>query len=241
MILMEQLSEAGRLSGVFHAPAETFPDVAERGHWWIPALIMIVMGLIFVSLFVQRVGFDRMIQKTMEASTRMQDMPADQKAAAVAMQRKMMPVFMYAGPPVATLMGIIIVGGVLLFVMNSLMDAGLRYKQSLNISAYAMLPAGLVSSVLTCVVMFIKPPDEFDIEHALAFNAGAFLPEAASKYLVSLASSFDLFTFWTIALMAIGFSVTVGARKLPFSKALIAIVIPWGFWVLIKMGLAAFR
>lgn len=239
---MEPLSEAGRLTGVFHAPGETFPDVAERGRWWIPAAIMVLMGLTFVTLFVQRVGYDRMIQKAFETNTQLQDMPADKKAEAVAMQRKMMPVMMYAGPPAATLLGIVIVAGALLFLMNGLMDAGLRYKQSLNICAYAMFPASLVSTILTCVVMYLKPPDEFDIEHALAFNAGAFLnPESTSKYLVSLASSFDLFTFWMIALMAIGFSATVGARKLPFSKALTGILIPWGLWVLIKVGFAALR
>ncbi len=239
---MEPLSEAGRLTGVFHAPGKTFPDVAERGRWWIPAAIMVLMGLIFVTLFVQRVGYDRMIQKAFETNTQLQDMPADKKAEAMAMQRKMMPVMMYAGPPAATLLGVLIVAGVLLFLMNGLLDAGLRYKQSLNICAYAMFPASLVSSILTCVVMYLKPPDEFDIEHALAFNAGAFLnPESTSKYLVSLASSFDLFTFWMIALMAIGFSATVGARKLPFSKALTGILIPWGLWVLIKVGFAALR
>jgi hypothetical protein len=239
---MEQLSEAGRLGGVFHAPAETFPDVSAHGRWWVPALIMGVMGLLFVTLFVQRVGFDRMIQKTIDASPQMQDLPADKKADAIAMQRKIMPPVMYTMPVVGVLAGIIIVGGVLLFVMNGLMDAGLRFKNALNICAYSMLPASVVSSVLMVVVMFLKSPDEFDIEHPLAFNLGAFLsPDSTSKYLVSLASSFDLFTFWMIALMAIGFSAAVGAKKLPFSKALIGILIPWGVWVLCKVGLAALR
>ena len=237
-----ELSEAGRLSGVFHAPAETFPDVAERGHWWIPALIMVVIGMIFAALFVQRVGYDRMIRKSFESSTQLQELPADKKAEAMAMQRKMMPPIMFGGPVAFTLIGIVIVAGVLLFVMNGLMDAGLRYKHALNICSYAMLPASVVSSVLMCVVMYLKSPDEFDIERALAFNAGAFLnPDSTSKYLVSLATSFDLFTFWMIALMAIGFSVTVGPKKLPFSKALIGVLVPWGFWVLAKIGFAALR
>ena len=237
-----ELSEAGRLSGVFHAPAETFPDVAERGHWWIPALIMVVIGMIFAALFVQRVGYDRMIQKSFESSTQLQELPADKKAEAMAMQRKMMPPIMFGGPVAFTLIGIVIVAGVLLFVMNGLMDAGLRYKHALNICSYAMLPASVVSSALMCVVMYLKSPDEFDIERALAFNAGAFLnPDSTSKYLVSLATSFDLFTFWMIALMAIGFSVTVGPKKLPFSKALIGVLVPWGFWVVAKIGFAALR
>lgn len=239
---MEPLSEAGRLTGVFHAPAETFADVSERGRWWIPALIMMVMGLLFVSLFTQRVGYDRMIQKSFESNTQLQDLPADKKADAVAMQRKIMPYILHVSPVAGTLVMLLVVAGVLLFLMNGLMDAGLKYKNALNISAYAMLPAGIVSGILMCVVMYLKAPDEFDIERPLAFNAGAFLnPDTTSKWLTALASSFDIFTFWTIALMAIGFSAAAGPRKLPFSKALTGILVAWGVWVLIKVGFSALR
>ena len=239
---MAPLSEAGRLSGVFHAPGETFADVAERGRWWIPALIMIVISVLFISLFVQRVGYDRMIQKAMDSNPQLQDMPADKKADAVAMQHKIMPYILHLSPVVGTVIMIVVVAGVMLFLMNGLMDAGLKYKNSLNICSYAMLPASLVSGVLMCVVLFLKAPDEFDIERPLAFNAGAFLnPDSTSKWLVSLASSFDLFTFWTIALMAVGFSAAAGPRKLPFTKALTGILIAWAVWVLIKVGFAAMR
>ena len=239
---MEPLSEVGRLTGVIHAPAETFPDVAERGRWWIPTLLMVVMGVIFITLFVQHVGYERMIQKAMESSPQLQDMPADKKAEAVAMQRKIMPYMLRASPIAGTVVMVIVIAGVLLFLMNGLMDAGIKYKNSLNVVAYAMLPAGLVAGVLMCVVMFLKAPDEFDIERPLAFNAGAFLnPDSTSKWLESLATSFDLFTFWTIALMAIGFSAAAGPRRLPFSKSLTGILIAWGLWVVIKVGIAAMR
>lgn len=237
---MEPLSEAGRLSGVFHAPGETFPDVSERGRWWIPAIIMIVMGLTFITLFVQRVGYDRMIQKTFETNPQLQNIPAERRAEAIATQRKIMPIILHVAPPVATLAGIAVVAGVLLFLMNGLMDAGLRYKNSLNICAYGMFPASLASTVLTVIVMYLKPPEDFDIERPLAFNLGAFLnPDSASKWLTALASSIDLFTLWMIVLIALGFSAAVGARKLPFSKALTGVLIPWGLWVLGKVGLAA--
>jgi hypothetical protein len=41
----------------------------------------------------------------------------------------------------------------------------------------------------------------------------------------SLCGSLDLFTIWSIVLLAIGFSVA--ARKLSFTKVLTAIAIPW--------------
>jgi hypothetical protein len=59
------------------------------------------------------------------------------------------------------------------------------------------------------------------------------------KWLMSLAGSLDLFTIWTIVLMAIGFSVA--AKKLSFSKALITIAIPWLIWVVAMMSLQSFQ
>jgi hypothetical protein len=59
------------------------------------------------------------------------------------------------------------------------------------------------------------------------------------KWLMSLATSLDLFTIWALVLLAIGFSTA--ARKLSFSKALITIAIPWLIWVLAMMALASFQ
>jgi hypothetical protein len=59
------------------------------------------------------------------------------------------------------------------------------------------------------------------------------------KWLMSLAGSLDLFTLWTIVLLAIGFSVA--ARKLSFSKALITIAIPWLIIVVALMSLQSFQ
>jgi hypothetical protein len=166
-----------------------------------------------------------------------QQLTPEQKAQAMESQRKIMPVMMYVGAGLGSLITVVVVAGILLFLMNSMMDAGLKYKNSLNIVAYAMWPVSVVSSAATLAVMFLKSPDEFDVEHALAFNAGAFLnPDTTSKWLMSLASSIDLLTFWMIALMAVGFSAAVGAKKLPFSKALMGILIPWAVWVVLKIG-----
>src|ERR1019366_8006425 len=120
-------------------------------------------------------------------------------------------------------------------LMCKMMGAGgsLNFKQMFAISAYAMLP-GFISSILAIVVMFIKNPDEFNLQNPLAFNLGAFMepPPNSGKFLYSLATSFDLFSFWTILLLATG--ISVAARKFSFAKAIVAVVLPWAVYVLIK-------
>ena len=139
----------------------------------------------------------------------------------------------FVGPAVAVPVVMVITAGVLMLMMNSVMGGQTTYKQSLAVVAYASL-TGLVSGVLSIIVLYIKSPDDFDIRNPLAFNGGAFVSADAPKWVTALASSFDLFTFWTIALMAVGYAATT--RKLTWGKAFTGIVVMWAVWVLCKVG-----
>ena len=91
-----------------------------------------------------------------------------------------------------------------------------------GITAYAMLP-GLISSILAIIVIFIKNPEDFNLQNPLAFNLGAFLepPPNSGKSALQPGHLHRLFSFWTILLLAVG--ISVAARKFPFSKALVAV------------------
>ena len=92
----------------------------------------------------------------------------------------------------------------------------------------------VVAVALTLVVIFLKKnPADFDIQHPLAFNAGALMdPNGPKKFLFALASSLDVFTFWRIFLIAVGLKAAAG-KKLSFGGALFAVLLPWAVLVLI--------
>jgi hypothetical protein len=152
------------------------------------------------------------------------------------MQIKFAPIGAYVVGPIVIVVIALAIAGVLLLVCK-MMGASLGFKQMFAIASYAMLP-GLISSILTIIVIFIKNPEDFNLQNPLAFNLGAFLepPPNSSKALYSLATSIDLFSFWTILLLAVG--ISVAARKFPFSKALVAVVMSWVLLVLVKAGWA---
>ncbi len=60
----------------------------------------------------------------------------------------------------------------------------------------------------------------------MATNAGAFLSDDAPKWQEALLSSFDLFTIWSMILMAIGYSA-INPKKISYGKALGTIVLVW--------------
>src|SRR5579862_943953 len=228
------LGEVGRITGVFFDPKKAFADIAARPTWIVPMILIIVAYLAFMYCFTTHVGWERSMRQAFDASPRVQQMDPQQREAALQMQLKFAPIGAYVAGPIVIVVIALATAGVLLLVVK-MMGASLRFKQMFGIASYAMLP-GLISSILTIVVIFVKNPDDFNLKNPLSFNLGAFLepPPTTSGALYSLASSIDLFSFWTILLLATG--ISVAARKFPFSKALVAVVLPWVVLVLIKAG-----
>jgi hypothetical protein len=231
------LSEVSRLVGVFVDPKRTLADVLLRPRWYVPVILLTLCSLAVVVTYSQHVGWDHIVRQSMEQSSRTQNMTPEQREQAVAMGVKFGSVIGYIQGFLGPTIGVLIVAGVLMFIANGMLAAQLRYAQMLGIVAYSFLP-GVLSAILIVAVMFMKSPEDFDIRNPLAFNPGAFLnPDSTPKWLISLASSFDLFSFWSIALLAIG--ISCAGRKITFSKALGAVLIPWALWVVIKTGWTA--
>jgi hypothetical protein len=234
-----RMSEVSRITGVYFDPKKTFADIAARpNHWYVPLVLLIIAAIAFIYAYSSRVGWERYIRQTIETSSRAQSLTAEQREQQIQTGAKIAPVFGYAGSAIGIPVAALVIAGALL-LMCKMMGASLNYKQLLAISSYGMLP-GLISSILAIVVVFLKNPEDFNLQNPLAFNLGAFLapPPNTGKALYGLATSLDLFSFWTILLMATG--ISVAARKFSFSKALTAVIVPWVIYLLVKAGWAAF-
>jgi hypothetical protein len=167
----------------------------------------------------------------------MQQMTPEQKEQTLAVQMKFAAVGGYAGAIMGVPIYDLIVAAVLLGIAGGIMSGGMRFKQVFAIVCYSGLP-GVISAILTVVVIFLKNPDDFNLQNPLAFNPAAFMdPNTTSKFVYSLAGSLDLFVIWTILLMATGLKAAAG-KKLTFAGALIAVVAPWAVVVLGKAALA---
>jgi hypothetical protein len=225
-----------RVVGVFTSPKETFADIGARPTWLVPLIIVLVCQLGFFALVGQHVGWQTIMTQQVEKSPQVQNLPADQKQLAIERAAKFGPWGYYGG----VLVGVPIIFALLALVLLGSMNmfgGRFSFKQSFAIVAHASL-IGVIASILGVIVLFAKPVEDFDVQNPLAFNLGAFLPAETAKWLVALASSFDLFTFWSIGLLATGYAAASG--KMKFSKALTAVVLPWAVYVVLKVGWAAF-
>jgi hypothetical protein len=230
------MSEMGRLVGVIWEPKPVFEDLAERPRFWVPLILLTVLSVAFLLVFGQRVGFESTIRRQLESNSRLQQMPAEQRAALIEQSAGWASKTAYAGGAVGVAVSTLLVAVILLGSFNLLGGAKLRFRQAFSITCYSFIPSA-ISTVGTFIVMLLKDPADFDLKNPLPVHLGAFLdPQTTAKWLYSLASSFNVFTIWMMLLMALGFSVA--AKKMTFGKALTLVALPWAVVVLIGAAIA---
>jgi len=193
--------------------------------------------LVLIALFAQHVGWERAVRHQFETNPRLMQLPADQRERQMQMQIRFSGVGAYVG----VILGIPIVdliwAGLLLGIVKGIMGAQVRYKQAFAVVAWAGLP-GIISTILAIIVMFLKNPDDFNLQNPLVFNPGALMdPLTSSKFTYSLASSLDLFTIWVLVLIGIGLKAA-GGKTISAGGAMTAVFLPWMVWILCKAALS---
>ncbi|HXK01725.1 MAG TPA: Yip1 family protein [Verrucomicrobiae bacterium] len=231
------MGEASRLTGVFFEPTKTFEDIAARPGFWVPLILIVVVSLVYLYLFAQHVGWERMIRHQFELSSRAQQMTPEQREQAIQVQSRFTPVFAYFGVLLGIPITYLIWAAILLGIVKGIMSAPVRFKQAYAAVVYGSLP-GVIFAILAIAVMFMKNPEDFNLQNPLVFNPGAFMdPATGSKFVYSLASSLDLFTLWSLFLIGTGLKAA-GGRKFSTGSAMTAVFVPWVIWTLGKASLA---
>jgi hypothetical protein len=229
------MSGFARITGVFFEPGKTFEDIGRRPTWFLPLLIIVLSTVLFTTAVGQRIGWERIVRQNIENSPRAQQLPAEQREQQIAVGARVAPIFGFSTVILIPL-GYIVTAAILL-AMTAMMSGGLKFKQVFAIVCYSGLP-GVLFAILGMVVMFLKKPEDFNINNPLMFNVAAYLdPQTTSKFLYSLLLSIDLFSFWMIFLIATGLKQAAG-KRLSFAGALTAVVVPWAIYVLCKSALA---
>jgi hypothetical protein len=230
------MSEISRLANVFVSPAAAFADIARRPSWWVPIVLGVLVSLVYITAYSNRVGWDRVIQQQLDQSSRGQNMTPAQRQAAIQVAERIAPITGYIGVTAGALLVVFILAVVLMFLFDNIMGASIGLNRMMAIVSYAQLPRVLVTG-LALLVMYLKSPDDFDIRNPLVFNVAALLPGDAPQWQRTLGGSLDLFTFWVLALTAIG--ISAAAPRIKFGKALGGVLFPWALYLILATGWTA--
>lgn len=233
----QQIGAFGRVVGAIVNPRPTFADIARKPSWLVPLLLLIILGVATTAIFTQRVGWRAFMEKQLAQNSRVQQMTPEQRQQMVDTQSKYAPIFGYVGVVIGTPIVLLVVAAIFMGIFNATSSAGLDFKTSLGVAAHSWMPF-VIASLLGILILYLKPPDQIDLQNLVASNAGTFLSSDAPKWLTALCTSLDLFTFWVLGLMAFAYSV-VRPKKISFGKGLTWVAGIWVIYVLVKVGFAA--
>jgi hypothetical protein len=230
------LSPMGRIMGVFFSPKATFEDIVRKPSWVVPVVLLTVLSLCVSFAINQRINWREFVSQQIEKSPGAANMSAEQKEQRIEGGAKFSPPFTYAigllGPVLATMVVALVMWG----GYNLLGGANTNFGTSLGVTSHAFL-TGLVSSPLFILILYLRPYGTVDLDNPVAANLAAILPEDSAKWLVALGKSIDLFSFWTLILLAMGFAAT-NPRKLKGSKSFSIAFGIWAAFVICRVGWA---
>jgi hypothetical protein len=230
------ISPFGRIIGVFFSPKATFEDIVRKPSWVLPVVLLTLFSIGVSFAINQRINWREFMAQQIEKSPQAANMSAEQKEQRIEGGAKFSPmissVIGVCGPITFTLVVALVMWG----AYNLLGGANTDFGTSFAITSHAAL-TGLVSSLLLILILYLKQPGTVDIENPIAANLAVLLPDDSAKWLIALLKSIDLFSFWTLILLAIGFATT-NPKKLKGGKAFTIALSVWGAYVVCRVGSA---
>lgn len=231
------ISPFGRIIGVFFSPKVTFEDIVRKPSWVLPMVLITLLSVAVSFSINQRINWHEFMTQQIEKSPSAAQMSPEQKEQRIEGGTKFSPPFTYCigllGPIIATLIVALVMWG----AYSLIGGASTNFGTSFGITSHAFL-TGLISSPLFILVLYLRPFGTVDLENPVAANLAAVLPDDSAKWLVALCKSIDVFSFWTLILLAIGFAAT-SPKKLKGGKSFTIAFSVWAVFVLIRVAWAA--
>ncbi len=235
------LSEGARLVNTFVAPSKTFTDLKRNASWWAPWILISIVSVLFMYAISQKVGFEQVSRNQIahgspSRAEQFDRLPADQQARQLQITSKFIAVFGYANPALV-LFFFLIETVVLWGTFKVATSAETSFKTAYAITMYAALP-GVIGGVLAIVSLFAGVnPEAFDINNPAGTNLAYYLDaETTNKFVRGMASAVDIFSWWSIILIGIGFACTSKVKR---STAITIVAVWFLLFKLLTSGLAA--
>jgi hypothetical protein len=232
--LADSGSFLGNLFNLYFEPKETFSKIFVRPRVWMAILLQVAMGVLFTSVWLQKMDAREFMKAQMEQNSRVQQMPAEQVEQIINTQARFMRTWGRIAPFFVPAIMDLILAGIFMFIFRFFMAADVSFMNSLATVAWTFAALGLIQTPIMLLVFWLKGDWNVDPNQIIQANPTIFLEVGnVSRWIWSLLSSFDLFSLWTLFLFATGFAV---AGKRDLSSGAWGVGIPWIVYLAIKVG-----
>lgn len=202
---------------ILYAPAAVF-ERRRDGGYGVPLLILTVLlaGLLYVNMVVLAPVYLFEMQRGLEAAGD-QAVMADPGEMA-----RMGQVFGVLGFAIFFPISVLF-AALLLWLGARLLGAAIIYSSAALVATYSQVPSVFqqLAAILQGIVLDV---DAMRSPRDVTLSLARFLPPETDPVLLALAGRLELFTLWSVALMAIGLAVIA---KVPRSSALVVAIVVW--------------
>lgn len=207
---------------VFVSPGAAFRKLKEKPAW-LPALIVVVV-LLCVGTYVgvSRMDYSALKDRVAE-QMRNQGLSEDQIQQRLDASDRIMnnPVSKYAVPILTviatTVVGFLIVAGVLMLMTSLLGITGAKYALNLAVVTHAAL-VRIIAVIVRTVVALLGGNE------AMSFGLSLLAPNLKGGYLASLLARIDVFSIWEVILLALGMKVVYDLKD---NRSYVYLLILW--------------
>lgn len=231
-------SSLGRLLSVLLWPVETFRSIEARPTWVAPLLVFMVLAGTLSYLVQTKLDPEEAVRT--QVSKMKVEVPPEQmdKMIRDAENRTNGTKAMFAAGGALFQAAIYALISAVFLIGLRLFASEIDFKRAFSVTLYGYAPQA-VAALLNIPILLGRENVTFDEATrggVLVSSLAALASEDASAMLVTLLNSIDLFTIWTVVLLAVGFR-TVGKVSTAVSTGLVVLL--WLIYIGGKLGLTA--
>lgn len=220
-----EMSTGETLTSIFFEPGRVFEAMRARPRFLVVGLILIALTVLVTVLLFQKVDFTEFMRERLANSPQAAQMTEEQKEKTTRLTK----IALQFLPPIS--LAVIFAAGAGLYLLGVMaMGKSITYKQALAVWVYSSFPPGIITGILSIIMIFIKSADQIDLTrpggNLLVTNPSALMGEGTSRMLLAALASFDLLKLYGMFLAALGL------RKVARLSSGAAWAIVLGIWLL---------
>lgn len=227
-----------RIIGVLTAPVPTFDSIAKRPDVLVPLIVLIVFSIVANVLIARNIDFTSITRQAIEdTQSSTQQMTSEQMERAVRFGSAIAKAMTYAGP-ILQIVVLAVVAGLMLIGLRMFGGEG-DYKQAFSITVYSWYPLTIFGMISMIVLLSRKSISVIDLANPVRSNLAFLANFKTQPFAHAILSSLDVFSFWTMALMVIGYAAMSRMSK---GKTAAIVITYWVLYIgIFKMIGAALR
>ena len=233
-----------RLGGVLFSPREAFTEIGSASRLIVPIIAVFLISAFGGWYLIQKVDTQAAMRASLEQAVRQGRITVEQMDQQVAIVAAAAGPFTAVGGGVSALILCLAIAGYgKLFSL--IFGAKNGFLKLFEVSLYAVLAVGAVSTVLTISILQIRGQGSIeaaDINYIVASSLGSWIASVGGadvlpKFIMRLAEAADIFNIWIIALLSIGFSAV--SKNLKASSAAMCLGGAYVFFSIITAAISS--